>query len=396
MKAAPENEKTKGNTSDSINWRDRKGKEKENSPRNENSNRDEHPYKNVTPIEFVPIGSSNAASPSSNVSNSKTQKKSKEIGDEEEIVILDDKPRYSNKAPIAQKSKVDSVLSKVLGAPITLTAEDVLNVSDSTREELRKLISKKRFPRKAAMFEEVLPIDDDETEEDALPFRELNGPVEKSITLEADAIYVGDLPMAEVFLNREMERSGLPPDAIVIDDPVLQYLNNLSEGETPKQIYVAKESQSLRSVYPLVNGVYQEEAVYDNGSQLVSMDEQEAISAGLIWDPSVTVLLQSANKQVEPSLGLARNVPFLFDDVTIYLQVHIVRNAAYRILLGRPFDTLTESEVRNSKDGGQTITITDPNTKRKRTIPTFERGKAPRTLNKNKAATVENFHNSRI
>ena len=100
-----------------------------------------------------------------------------------------------------------------------------------------------------------------------------------------------------------------------------------------------------------------------------------AMTLRVSWDPRYTINLQSANKGVERTLGLARNVPFLFGEATVYLQVHIVRDPAYKVLLGRPFDALTESQVQNFADGGQVITVTDPNTGKQCTVPTHERGK---------------------
>ncbi|KAJ7258618.1 hypothetical protein C8J57DRAFT_1073625 [Mycena rebaudengoi] len=58
--------------------------------------------------------------------------------------------------------------------------------------------------------------------------------------------------------------------------------------------------------------------------------------------------------------------------------IHVVRNPAYDILLGRPFDILTESIVRNFADENQTITIRDPNTGKVSTVPTIPRG-SPRS-----------------
>ena len=93
--------------------------------------------------------------------------------------------------------------------------------------------------------------------------------------------------------------------------------------------------------------------------------------------------MQSANKDVELTLGLARNVPFSLGSITVYLQVHIIRDPAYQVLLGRPFDTLTESSVQNYVDGQQTLTITDPNSGTRCTIPTYERGKPRGTNSRN-------------
>jgi hypothetical protein len=51
--------------------------------------------------------------------------------------------------------------------------------------------------------------------------------------------------------------------------------------------------------------------------------------------------------------------------------MHVIREAAYDVLLGRPFDVLTESVVRNYEDEHQTITIRDPNSGKIVTIPTL-------------------------
>jgi len=84
--------------------------------------------------------------------------------------------------------------------------------------------------------------------------------------------------------------------------------------------------------------------------------------------------MQSASGDIDKMLGLARNVPFLVGEVTVYLQVHVVREPAYDILLGRPFDVLTRSVVKNFVNEDQTLTIHDPNTGKNATILTFARG----------------------
>ncbi|KNZ77648.1 hypothetical protein J132_04683 [Termitomyces sp. J132] len=102
------------------------------------------------------------------------------------------------------------------------------------------------------------------------------------------------------------------------------------------------------------------------------------LSLGLTWDPDIRLRMESANQQVNESLGMAKNVPFKFaEGFTIYLQVHIFEKPAYTVLLGRPFDTATESNVQNLKDGSAIITIRDPNTGKRTALPTFERGKKP-------------------
>ncbi len=43
--------------------------------------------------------------------------------------------------------------------------------------------------------------------------------------------------------------------------------------------------------------------------------------------------MESVNRGVEKSLGLVKNVAFLFGEVTVYLQVHVLANPAYDLLL---------------------------------------------------------------
>ncbi|SJL18605.1 uncharacterized protein ARMOST_22202 [Armillaria ostoyae] len=149
-------------------------------------------------------------------------------------------------------------------------------------------------------------------------------------------------------------------------DLFLQYVNKAAEqGEEPKAVYVAKDSQVLRSVFLLINGVEKLESLYDTGSQIVSMSERIADRLGLIYDPDIVINMQSTNKQVEKSLGMAKNVPFLFGDITVYLQVHIIRDPTYNVLLGRPFDVLMASTMFNNTEGGQVIKIKDPNSLRR-------------------------------
>ena len=61
----------------------------------------------------------------------------------------------------------------------------------------------------------------------------------------------------------------------------------------------------------------------------------------LIYDMTIVLNMQSANGEIDQLLGLAQNVPFTFGDLTIHLQVHVIRSPAYDILLGQPFDVLT-------------------------------------------------------
>jgi len=85
--------------------------------------------------------------------------------------------------------------------------------------------------------------------------------------------------------------------------------------------------------------------------------------------------MQSANGEVDCSLGLARNVPFHLNSLSFYLQVHIIQNPAYDVLLGRPFDVLLETTVMNFPNEDQTLTHHKLGTGRPLTVPMMHRGK---------------------
>ena len=112
----------------------------------------------------------------------------------------------------------------------------------------------------------------------------------------------------------------------------------------------------------------------DPGCQIIAMAKAECHSLGLAYDPHIRLNMESANGNCDWSLGLACNVPFHISDTVLYFQVHIISLPSYSILLSWPFDILTESVIHNFTNEDQTITITDLNSGKQATIPTFLSG----------------------
>ncbi|KAF8239080.1 hypothetical protein L208DRAFT_1481697 [Tricholoma matsutake] len=162
-------------------------------------------------------------------------------------------------------------------------------------------------------------------------------------------------------------------EVLMINDPYETYISSLQIGDIPKPFIAVKESHLIRSVMMNVNGKNPVESVVDLGSLIIAMSKEVCHELGLAYDPSVHILLQSANGGIDESLGLAQNVPCKVGSITIYMQIHIIQNPAYDILLGRPFDVVTKSAVKNWSDESHTITIYDPNSTRSSTILTFPR-----------------------
>lgn len=292
-------------------------------------------------------------------------------------------PAFKRQAPIEEEESARRILEELLNAKFTTSLKDLASISPQAREYLRKMITKKKVaiePKTSDLEYQLLALIDLMTAEKqdrvlqmcVLLEDEYEAAVDPSVETYLD---VSELPAAQFFVSAGLE--GVPDGSLVARDPVEQYLNSLDEGEEPRPLVVARESVALRTVYPKINGPQKAEVLLDTGSQICSMDSDVARNLGLTWDPDIVINLQSANRTIEKTLGLARNVEFDFGGVIAYLQLHIIRRPAYQVLLGRPFDVTVSSEVANKSNGDQTITIRDPNTGKKMTLPTYPRGKPP-------------------
>jgi hypothetical protein len=277
---------------------------------------EELPYMTVQPLPIVTRGQGKAKS---NVLNK---------DDTEQLLALPKlvvEPGFKNRAPLQLDERAKDLVQEALKNQICITTEDLLNVSEPIRQEFRKLLTKSRLEKKSVTFAaEVDHVDE-----------EIHSKQEHVETISVDR-----LPEATYEVLAE-DTDGMSKGSVIVSDPVMQYFNTLAPGEEPKSVIVAAESHALRTVYPLINGVGEVESLLDPGSQIVSMSKSVATMLQVVWNMDIVVHMESANKSLERTLGLAKNVPFLFGTIIVYLQVHVLGNAAYEVLLGRPFDIVT-------------------------------------------------------
>ncbi|KZT22552.1 hypothetical protein NEOLEDRAFT_1071155 [Neolentinus lepideus HHB14362 ss-1] len=262
-------------------------------------------------------------------------------------------PAYRAQAPVYDPVVSENIFRRSLSTPyVSLTSQELLAISPEVRNKYRDLVTPKRVP-----------------------------PTPERVQATLEEVADEDLTSPETCLRSDLLMYGKTEERgeIIVPDPVDQYFKGLVPGEIPLHFHVAKESLALHSIVGLVDNKEKVEAILDPGSQIIAMSEGVCLSLRVAFDPMVKVQMQSANKMVDLTLGLARNVPFQAGSITLYLQMHVVRDPAYDILLGRPFDVLTQSNIRNFFNETQTITITDPNSDLVVTIPTYPRGK-PRFL----------------
>jgi len=97
----------------------------------------------------------------------------------------------------------------------------------------------------------------------------------------------------------------------------------------------------------IVNGISEEEVLLDSGSQIVSLTKKIAAVNKVAWDPNLSIQIQSTNGFLFRICRLARNVPFTLEGVTVLLQVHIMEEVPYTVLMGWLHDSITDSRIIN-------------------------------------------------
>ena len=301
----------------------------------------------------------------------------------EPIPILEKKgPVYRHRSPIEEDADWTGFIKNLKEQNITISQGQLLGlISPQNRKRVIEELSSRRVPvekelpkRKVSMVEEAEGLSNDQGEPyEVVRFEELPEPT---------------------YTILMQDEGNLKAGSVIASDPIMQYLNDLAPEEAARKIVVARESYLLKALYPLVNGVSEVESIIDGGSQIISMSSDIAIKVGAQWDPDITINMQSANAQLETTQGLVKNMPFRFgDEITVYFQVHVIKNAAYDVLLGRPFEVLTASIFENSLDGSQMVTLTEPNSGKRCKMSTYDRGR-PKKILEGKNKPIENSFRS--
>jgi hypothetical protein len=250
-----------------------------------------------------------------------------------------------------------------MNSEIVLTQRELLSLSSEVRNQVRESVSSKRI-QKDAVATNALDV-----------HGELDDELFASTPARADA-QAAHMPAAFAQAVASSPDTPAEPriyEPAIIADPYEAYLT--VNPELAANLRVGAQTASLRSILPVVAHLKKVEAIVDSAAQIIAMSEQVCHALALDYDPAIRLPMESANGNLDWSLGMAHNVPFTFGEITLYLQVHIIREPAYDILLGRPFDVLTDSVVR-TKDEQTTVTIKDPNSDRVATVATIPRGTA--------------------
>ena len=161
------------------------------------------------------------------------------------------------------------------------------------------------------------------------------------------------------------------------------FIETVEEEEIPStlmanvpadKIIVAKHTEELRVIDIEIQGV-KVVATVDDGSQIIAIrqDIWEKIGLPIRSESDMVMVMESANKTKNETMGLLQDLKITLGGYNFYLQVQVVKDAPYEMLLGRPFFTLTQATHKHFDNGESRLTLIYPNTQDQITFPTKAR-----------------------
>ena len=222
-------------------------------------------------------------------------------------------PQYKYSTPIEDPKIAKGVIERALDAKIELSQRELLALSPEVRKQIKELTTTKRTAVVGVM---------EATDEEA-----------------------GDVV---AFFQDEDE----------------------SERVSGRREVIAEECVPLRCLEAVVEDKAKVTCILDQGCQIIAMSRRvwEKLHLSILSDRVIN--MTSANSSVERSLGLMPRLRLRFGLVEMVVQAHVMDNAPFDILLGRPFFQAGLCHTIDFANGEQHITITDPATRHEVTIPT--------------------------
>ena len=241
-----------------------------------------------------------------------------------------DEPKFKYQSPIETTVKVADLVDRTLDARITLSARELLAAAPEVRRQVRELVAGKKV---------------------AANFTEGNESVDSYLST-------------------------------FLDEPGSTYLDVSKYDSEP----TAVSSLPLRVIFPSFGAGVEPECILDGGAQVVVMrrDIWERLRVPVAANKAMT--MESANSGTNTTLGLIENHPVRIGPVTIYLQIQVVENAPFEVLLGRPFFDVTNCTESSRTGGTHVIEIIDPKTKTPYVFPTQPRSRKGKQVARNESA----------
>ncbi|GBG84741.1 hypothetical protein CBR_g39119 [Chara braunii] len=232
--------------------------------------------------------------------------------DGEEVILS---PRKRGVKKLLMKSLLDEIdtvepLRRALRQPMQCSILEYLAASKPARDELQMITRKTRIPLSE--------------EGQGAPKAEASTVAVTGVTARADR-------MATVLLDG-ME--GVPPDKFYI----------LGSG----------------AVETIINDGAVLDAVIDNGSEAVIIDEDLAVQVGLGFDRTYLFEIETADGRKQQITGVCHKAAIEVQGVRVTLPVFAVENCSSDLLLGRMWLSHVHAVTIERSDGSQTLSIKKP------------------------------------
>ena len=176
-------------------------------------------------------------------------------------------------------------------------------------------------------------------------------------------------------ITKRVATTGSMEVAEEVDTPKV-FMNHVSDDS----LIVARHTEELRVIDVLIHGV-KVVATLDDGSQIISIRQDKWERIGLPIRSDKIMVMESANKSRDETMGLLQDLKINIGGYDFYLQVQVVRDAPYEMLLGRPFFTLTSASHKHFDCGDSRLTLFDPNSGDKIMLPTRPRDRSTNNTN---------------
>ncbi|KAF5341157.1 hypothetical protein D9611_006049 [Ephemerocybe angulata] len=235
-------------------------------------------------------------------------------------------PQFRFVTPIEDPARTASLAERSLDSPVSLSVRELLGVAPDLRKAVRELVTTKKVPLEGAVQ-----------------------PKSYVATVEHDVDDIADGIMSVL-------------------------LQNLKQQEA--KATVANHTETLRTLELDLDGKVKVHAILDEGSQIIGLRRDIWERLGLPLRSDHTMVMESANGSTSRTLGVIPDLRVRIGTCEFRLQVQVVEEAGYEMLLGRPFHVLAQAQMQHHRDGSGTITLTDPQTRAVITVPTKARGEA--------------------
>ncbi|KAH7092697.1 hypothetical protein BKA62DRAFT_776104 [Auriculariales sp. MPI-PUGE-AT-0066] len=167
-------------------------------------------------------------------------------------------------------------------------------------------------------------------------------------------------------------RAEVVANSALVEEEVDIYRYEIQKPGHSIERRAADTKMNLRYVDATI-GVAVAEGLLDSGSQVCVMSERLWAALGSPAVLTHQLTLVSANGSRAQTIGLCEHLEMVVGGVPLYMQFHIVQEAPFDLLLGRPFFSLTRAVEENKMDGASYLTLHDPNSPTKICMATKER-----------------------